>query len=156
MPSLGRKGEQSVFCFTSDFPTVLLTGNHISKPSRSRAGAGPPRAPSRAAGGTSGRRCWAGPEGGRPKVGAALPCAALRGSPRLPADGVRLAGLRLRGAGGGGRCRGLRQGRWVPLAVAVPAVPARSPRSAPGPLPAVTPLSPHCAETVLAGVCKVV
>lgn len=143
MPSLGRKGEMGVYCFTSDLEKLkncVTDGQSIKQilpePRQHRppaaAGAGPPRAPSWAAGGASVRR----PRGGAGGVRAAQGrrCAAVRGlSPRLPADGVRLAGLRLRGAGGGGRCRGLRQGRWVlvALAIPVPAVPAGSPRSAP-------------------------
>ncbi|XP_016151654.1 PREDICTED: transmembrane protein 14C isoform X1 [Ficedula albicollis] len=66
-----------------------------------------------------GRR--AGPPGGGHSLReggprSALPCPALRGSPRLPAHGVRLARLRLRRAGGHGRCRGLRQGSVPSLA----------------------------------------
>uniref|UniRef100_A0A8C3K385 Transmembrane protein 14C n=2 Tax=Scolopacidae TaxID=8917 RepID=A0A8C3K385_9CHAR len=53
------------------------------------------------------------PRGERPKVGGRR---GGRPGQALPADGVRLAGLRLRGAGGGGRRRGLRQGSVPSLA----------------------------------------
>lgn len=165
--SLGGKGAVGVFCSISDFPTALTMGSQPSKPSRSRGTTATALPPVRARPERRhGRR--AGPPGGGPREGgqgpgaaggrglreggprSALRCAAERG---CPADGVRLAGLRLRGAGGGGRCRGLRQGRWVLVAVAVPVVLAGRPRSAPPspvPPPAVTPQvpqSPCCHQT---------
>lgn len=95
MSSVGRKGEVGAFCLMSDFPAVLLMGNQLSKSSRSRSITATTLPPLRAlpgcchgrragppGGGTGAGR--GGPEGGRPKVGAALPSPALRGSPRLP------------------------------------------------------------------------
>lgn len=97
MSSLGRNGEAGVCCFISDFPTVLLMGNQLSKSSRSRgstiptalaaARALPGRRHGRRAGPPGGGTGAAGRDGARAAQGRRS--AALPGPARLSAAARR-------------------------------------------------------------------